>query len=336
MLLKFLKASLLVMISLACMPALAAAQSPLRFCVFDPSGATGDLYALSKPYIDEVTHLAGPVDVQVYTSERVAEEDFRAGQCDGVAMSSLRAAPFNNFVGSIDSVGSLPTAEHLRTVENLLAKSALKPYMTQGAYEVVGVVPLGSLYVMVHDRRLNSVDKAAGKRVAVMEWDRWQSVLVDSMAAQAVDSNISNFAAKFNNGQVDIIVAPALLFRQLELARGLGNDGGIFRFPLAQLTATFMVRPGRFPAGFGERFRAFVPTRFDDSYARVAAAEAAIDSRYWLSLSVDDQLRYRRLLDDARRRLTEAGYYDPRMMEVLRHVRCKTDPAQAECSLALK
>jgi hypothetical protein len=334
MLLKFLKTlPLAAAATLSLLSAPVQADGGLRFCVFDPSGPSGDIYAASKPYLDEVATLAGgPVSFPLYSSEREAEEDFRAGQCDGVLMSSLRAAPFNKFIGSIYAIGSLPRAEDLRTVENLLAKPALDPYMSRGDYEVAGVMPLGPLYVMVHDRSINSIDKAAGKRVAVMEWDHWESALVQSMAAQAVASNISDFAAKFNNGQVDIIVAPALLFRQLELARALGQDGGIFRFPLAQLTATFMIHPGRFPTGFGEHFRAFAPTQFDDSFARVAAAEDAIDSHYWLNLSPSDELRYRQLLADARQQLTKEGYYDPVMMDVLRHVRCKVDPGQAECS----
>lgn len=330
--------NLLVLASVlvALLAAPAQAQTPLRFCVFDPSGKAGDLYALSQTYLDEVSRLAGPTDIEAYSSEKVAEEDFKTGQCDGVAISSLRAKPYNTFVGSIDSIGSLPTDDGLRTVVQLLAKPALAPYMVQGNYEVVGVVPLGPLYVMVHDHRIDSVEKAAGKRVAVMAWDRWQSVLVEGLAAQPVESDINDFAAKFNNGQVDIIVAPALLFKQLELSKGIGNQGGVFRFPLAQLTATFLIHPDRFPAGFGEKFRSFVPTRLDDSFARIDKAEGNIDSRYWLGLNEADQQRYTRLLQDARVNLTNAGYYDPRMMDVLRQVRCHEDPSQAECTLASK
>ena len=323
-----------VLVALGTAPA--QAQTPLRFCVFDPSGKAGDLYALSHTYMEEVSNLAGPTEIVAYSSEKVAEEDFKAGQCDGVALSTLRAKPFNTFVGSIDSIGSLPTDDGLRTVIDLLGKPALAPYMKQGAYEVVGVVPLGPLYVMVHDHRIDSVEKAAGKRVAVMAWDHWQSVLVEGLAAQPVESDINDFAAKFNNGQVDIIVAPALLFHQLELSKGIGSQGGIFRFPLAQLTATFLIHPERFPADFGQKFRSFVPTRLDDSFARIDQAESHIDSHYWLGLTGADQQRYTRLLQDARGKLTDAGYYDPRMMGVLKQVRCHLEPAAAECTFAAK
>lgn len=314
----------------------AQAQTPLRFCVFDPSGKNGDLYALAQPYMEGAASMLGHINVIPYTSEAVAVEDFKAGQCDGVMISSLRAKPFNAFVGTVDSVGSVPSQDQLRTVVQMLARPQLAPYMTQGAYEVAGVVPLGPLYVMVHDHRIDSVEKAAGKRVAVMAWDHWQSVFVNGLAAQPVESDINDFAAKFNNNMVDIIVSPPLLFRQLELNKGLGSKGGVFRFPLAQLTATVLIHPERFPIGFGQRFRDMVPGKLDETFARINRAEADIDSKYWLNLTDADQQRYNRLLADARAELTDAGYYDSRMIDVLKRIRCHVNPSDAECAYAVK
>lgn len=322
----------LVLLALLSGPALA--QKPLQLCVFDPAGKDGDLYAQAQNYLSAVSRWAGPTEVRSYVDEKIATEDFKAGQCDGVLVSSLRARPFNSFVGSIDSVGGLPTPEHLKTLLGALANPRLQPYMEQGPYEVAGVIPLGPLYVMVRDRNINSIEKGAGRKVAVMEWDNSQSLLVQSLAAQPILSDVSNFAAKFNNGQVDIIVAPALLYRKLELDRGLGQSGAVFRFPLAQLTATLLIHRDRFPAGFGQHFREFVPTQLDDSFAQIAHAESGIPEKYWLSLSPADEERYTRLMQDARTRLMDAGYYDPRMLGLLKRVRCKLDPAQAECAYA--
>ncbi|MFX4729001.1 putative solute-binding protein, partial [Acinetobacter baumannii] len=84
-----------------------------------------------------------------------------------------------------------------------------------GKFEVVGIAPLGAAYVMVRDRAINSVETAAGKKVAVLEWDRSQAKMVQQMGAQPVASDITNFASKFNNGQVDIIAAPAVAFKPL-------------------------------------------------------------------------------------------------------------------------
>lgn len=47
--------------------------------------------------------------------------------------------------------------------------------------------------------------------------------MASQVGAQAVSSDITNFGAKFNNGQVDIIGAPAAAFKPLELHKGLGT-----------------------------------------------------------------------------------------------------------------
>ena len=49
--------------------------------------------------------------------------------------------------------------------------------------------------------------------------------MVQQVGAQAVSANVTNFGSKFNNGQVDIIGAPAAVFKPLELHKGLGSKG---------------------------------------------------------------------------------------------------------------
>ncbi len=40
--------------------------------------------------------------------EAVANNDFKAGKCDAVAMTAMRARQYNKFAGSIDSLGGVP------------------------------------------------------------------------------------------------------------------------------------------------------------------------------------------------------------------------------------
>lgn len=61
------------------------------------------------------------VDVKSYTDERVATEDFKAGQCQGVAITTLRTKQFNRMVGSIDSPGNLPDYAHVKTLLKTLS-----------------------------------------------------------------------------------------------------------------------------------------------------------------------------------------------------------------------
>lgn len=323
----FVRSSLAALAAgLLAMPVQAATP---RFCVFDPAGADGDLHALAGHYLQ-----GSGVSLVPYHDERIAVEDFKAGRCDGVAVSSFRARAFNPFVASIDAPGTLATAAEMKSLATVLAHPRLAPDLARGSIEVAGVIPLGNLYVMVRDRYLHTPAKLAGRRIGVLEWDRAQARIVQSLGAQPVGSDVSQYALRFNNGQVDVIAAPALLFRHFELERGIGERGAVFRFPLMPLTAVLLVHGDRFPDGFAARLRAGIPARIDVGMARVAAAEAAIKPRYWQALTEAEHTRYRQMVDDLREQMQREGFYDTRMMAVLRQVRCRHEPSRAECSIA--
>jgi hypothetical protein len=80
---------------------------------------------------------------------------------------------------------------------------------------------------MVNDRLINSFEKAVGKRMVVLDWDQSESKMISAMGAQPVPADLTSFSGKFNNGQADIIAAPAMVFRPLEPYKGIGNKGGI-------------------------------------------------------------------------------------------------------------
>jgi hypothetical protein len=141
-----------------------------------------------------------------------------------------------------------------------LSSPTFAKYMTQGQYEVVGVIPIGDAYLLVNDRNINTVAKAAGKKIAVLDYDEAQKIMVQQIGAQAVSADVTNFGAKFNNGQVDIIGAPAAAFKPLELHKGLGTKGAIVNYPILQVTGNLIIHPDKFPAGFGQKSRDWVKT----------------------------------------------------------------------------
>src|SRR5574343_323283 len=99
-------------------PVLAPAQT---FCIFDPVGAQGQAFAIAKDYALAARAWGVNLTLQAYTDDRVAAEDFKAGQCDGVAMTGLRGRAFNLLAGSVDSMGAIPSYAHLRAVLEVLA-----------------------------------------------------------------------------------------------------------------------------------------------------------------------------------------------------------------------
>ena len=58
--------------------------------------------------------------------------------------------------------------------------------MVNGKYEVVGVIPIGDAYLLVNDRNINTVAKAAGKKIAVLDYDEAQKIMASMLISARV------------------------------------------------------------------------------------------------------------------------------------------------------
>ena len=67
----------------------AKAESGVQFCVFDPIGS-GETHRAMQDYALAMLKKGHTIQIKVYVDERVAVEDFRTGQCDGVLATGLR------------------------------------------------------------------------------------------------------------------------------------------------------------------------------------------------------------------------------------------------------
>lgn len=348
----------------------------VNMCFFLPDGTKGEIFQQAKKYLSnlpkftEVSEEAGismtlkfvsdtharlkltsiplkrsattDMYFKIYTSEAIVAEDFAARKCHAAIMSNMRARKFNNFVGSIDALGAVPDYKHLTTLIKMLSNEKLNRYMVNKKYEVVGIMPAGAAYIFVNDRKINDLGKAAGKRVAVMDFDKSQQKMVQNMGAQPVSVDISNMGTKFNNGQVDIMAAPALLFYPFELYKGLEKrdangkkqvKGAIIDFPLLQLTLVGLMHKDHFPDGVGQLIREYAATQLKPSYDFVEKTENSIPKKYWMKIAKHDLPSYHKLMRENRIQMTKEGHYHPKMMRLLKRIRCKHNPTHYECSL---
>ena len=312
------------------------ASASNKVCVFDILGAQGDVTGMMKDYVLAAKAMGGKLELKTYTDERTAAEDFKAGQCDAVMLTGLRGRQFNDFTGSLDSLGSIPSNKVMEKALATLANPALASKMVQGKHEVAGIAPAGSAYIFVKDRSINSVEKLAGKKIAVFDYDKSQAKMVQKIGAQPVSSDITNFAAKFNNGAVDVVAAPALAYKPLEMYKGLGKNGAIVRFPVVQLTFQLIINKEKFPADFGQKSRVYWNAQTPRAMGIVNKAEKDIPAGVWMDLPEKDKDGYVVLLRDARIALTKEGIYNPFTMKVLKKTRCSVDGSDAECSQNLE
>lgn len=313
------------------------AQAKIDVCVFDLLGKSGESFQMAQEWALAAKAWGGDINLVPRQDEAVADNDFKAGKCDAVFMTAMRARQYNKFVGSIDSLGGAPSnAIAQRAITFALDKrNAAKMVTNLGGkkYEVGGIAPLGSAFIFVRDKKIDSIEKAAGKKFAVLSYDSAQKIMVQRVGAQAVPSDISNFVAKFNNGQVDMVGAPAYAYKPLEIYKGLGTNGAMFNFPVLQITADLVIRPEKFPAGFGQKSRDWFVKNLPKSFSMIQRLEAGIPAKYKMNLTAEDKLKYQKLLREGRLDLTKQGIYDSSMMSVLKKARCSVDKANFECSL---
>lgn len=313
------------------------AQAKVNVCVFDLLGKAGESFKMMEEWALMSKTWGADVNLLPYQDEAKVEKDFKEGVCDAFYMTSMRARAYNKFAGSIDALGGVPSnAIAQKAIAYVLDSRNNKRLITKVAsetYEVAGIGQIGSAYIFVKDRSVNTVEKVKGKKFAILHYDRAQKQMVERIGAIPVMADISNFIRKFNSNEVDIVAAPAYAFKPLEIYKGLGAKGGMIDFPVVNVTADLVLRQDQFPAGYAAKSRSWFVKQLPKSFAMVKRMEAEIPSKYRIPLSKEEKTDYQKLLREGRMDLTDQGIYDSTMMTVLKKARCTVERTNFECSL---
>src|SRR5690554_518249 len=212
-----MKKILLTLLSVALLASTGAqANTPLKrkICVFDIIGNVGPVMGAMRDWSTAAMEWGIEAELIPFTNEAIAAEDLKAGKCDAALMTGIRGRDFNRYSGTLDSIGGIPTIDHIRILLQVLAHPSSAGNVGNDSFSLMGVAPAGAAYIFVNDRQINTLSKAAGKKVAVLEYDKTQSILVSQIGATPVASDVTNFSTKFNNGIVDVIAAPLVADRK--------------------------------------------------------------------------------------------------------------------------
>ena len=311
----------------------AAADSGKQvFCVFDPVGARGPVYSAMLDYQTQALDWGANLELKAYTNEAVVVADFQAGHCDAMGVTGTRVRPYNSFTSSIEALGGLQDYNQMQQLLGMLTKPKAKRYMVQGDYEVAAILPGGGVYIFVRDKQIDSVEAAAGKRIATLDYDKASVNVVEHVGATMVPSTVATFAPRFNNGDVDIAYAPAVAYQPFEMYKGLGDKGGIYKFSMAQMNFQMVIRHDKFPENFGQKSREYTYQHFDKALEHIRKAEADIPQKYWVDLPDEKETEYKEMLRQIRIGLSEKKIYDKRMMKLMFKLRCRAEPSHYECA----
>lgn len=311
---------------------LAGALEERSICIYDPLGSSGPMFSLMKDYREFAQGEGVNLTLHAYTDEKIASDDFKAQQCDGVVMTGARARPFSKFAATIEAIGAVPNDIIMKQVVQTISAPNAAKYMKTERYEVGGVIPAGAVYLFVNDRNIDTVEEMSGKRIATLDYDAPSIKMVNHVGAAVVPSNSANFSGKFNNGSVDIAYAPAIAYKPLEMYKGLGEKGAIMRYNLAYLDFQLVMHRERFAEDYGQKSRTFVASLFDRAAKSIQKHTDEIEEHYWLDLPEADVKKYDEMLRQVRIQLRDEGVYDAKMLTLLKNLRCKAvDGAAPEC-----
>lgn len=329
-----MKITLLTLFAALAVPALAQAQGKAAtLCVFDPAGANGDVFNMVKDYKTAASGWGVEFELKPYTDEKTAAEDFKTRKCTAAMITGTRARQFHKFIGSIEAMGALPTYEALKMVAVNIQKPKAAKLMKSGDYEVGGIFPGGAVYLLVRDRKVDTVEELAGKRLATLDFDKAAKVMVKQIGATLVPADVSTFAGMFNNGSVEAAYAPAAAYKALELYKGVGTAGGVIRYPLAQMNLILLSRSADLPADFFMKSREYAVKNFGKALKRVKLGDKDVPAKAWIDIPDADKKRYDQMFLDVRVKLRdEHKVYHKTMLKLMRRIRCKVDGTRAECA----
>ena len=107
-----MKKTLLSMVAFSAIGLAGTAQAAkVDICVFDLLGKSGESFQMAQEWALAAKGWGADVNLIPRQDEAVADNDFKAGKCDGVFMTAMRARQYNKFAGSIDALGGAPSNE---------------------------------------------------------------------------------------------------------------------------------------------------------------------------------------------------------------------------------
>ena len=307
--------------------------SAQNICVFDIGGSNGDNFLLMRDYVLAAKKWNAEIVLKAYKNEVQAVEDFKDNKCQGLVATSFATRQFNSYTGSIGAIGAVPSNPVARNVLSLMGNPKVADDMVDGEYESSGVIPVGLVYFVNRDKTTNTLAKVEGKTLGVLPIDPVQRRMGNKVGSKPVDISYDTAGAMFASGKLDIIPAPAMAFAPFELYRSMGDQGGIARFPVAFIASNLIIKKSEFPNSFGQASRSWFAAQAPRLMSNIMRVESGVPAKYWFDISAEDQVGYLRILRQMRMEFVQSKYYNPKMMTLLKKLRCQQDPNSFECSL---
>ncbi len=321
----------LLSIILLCQAGKATALEVRKICTWDPVGMNGPVMAFFKDLKATAIPWGYDFDFIPYDDENKATTDLANNVCDIAIVTAILSRDYVQFAGTLDAIGGITSEDKLKKTLATITSPKATDLMSDGNYEVVISMPVGSMFAYVNDKSINNIDRFRGKRIGILNGDIQTKTFAELAGAIPMNTSLANFADQFKRGIIDIIFMPALAYETFELYKGLGDKGGILDIRLFYGMIQAISRKSQFTDEFGTNMRRYMYNKLANTINMIEQAERSIPEKYWIKTSQKSKDDLEDLYKNIRLTLKVNNKFDSRALTLLWKIRCQSSPEREEC-----
>lgn len=302
-------------------------------CTWDPVGKNGPVIAFFSELIPIAQTWGLDLSFIPYEDENQVSIDLKDRKCDIGIVTAILSRDFVQFAGTLDAIGGITSERKLNKTLAAISSPKAVELMSEGDYEVVASLPVGSMFAFVNDKKIKGIDRFSGKTLAVLNDDIQTKMFAELSGAIPIRVTLSNFSEHFNNGDLDIVLMPALAYNTFELYKGLGDKGGILDIRLFYGMLQAISIKSSFSEDFGTKMRRYIVNRAKNISTLINNAEKQIPKKYWIRTDQATKDELEHFYKNIRLTLKVTDRFDSRALSLLWKVRCHTSPEREECEM---
>ena len=302
-----------------------------KTCVWDVLGKQGPIYTSAIDQQLRLKHYGITMEVEAYIDEQEVVDKLITGDCDTGIVSGAQAKQFNDFTGSIEALGGVPSRRHMKYLLQVLSSTYAHKKMQQGNFQIVGIIPIGFNYLFTHNGKKPTLKRSFRGKAAIVKDDVSQKALYSAFNMEPVGGNNTAAAAgAYNLADADVIMAPLVGYNMFNLGAGL-RYGSILDYPLSQMTLQVVSRIDRIPPEVGQFLREDLFVKLNMLYREVEKNTREVPRDKMLRLSAKEEKILDIKIASIREEMTQNGGYNKGMMKLQKKIRCKIDKTLQEC-----
>ncbi len=304
-------------------------------CVVDLLGQSGRFAALLGQWqvaaMSDATGMRPALNF--YTNADIAIADYRAGKCPAVALPVSARPDLLPAIATLEAVRAVPDNRHAQVLLQVLlsGNSSLEKLLKTDDAVLAGLLATGNNYLLTAAAAdADSLEQLiTGRQIAAVNDN--QGFMISQLGGTPVSRDMTSFAAAFNNGLVQGVLASAYQIDALEIYRGAGKQGALVMPPLYQSWYQLIAKPGYFSdSQLAWTRKTFYETLTTSLVEQLNSDDAQLSSLPSLALSQDATATLD--ANAQQQRLAQRGeLYDADMLSLMRKVRCKLDASRKEC-----